>query len=687
MSVLGLVLLLALSVLSALSASAPAQAAFDGYEWESTRVYDPGAGNFAGTDVALVPLPDGSFVELHITQEANPSLPTRVIAWAGDGDTWGAMEFVDGAGDPGTPLELDAFVTPDGSVVAVWLVSENEQAVYRTSTRAPTGGWSAPVDLFVGTVGPLRRVFPTPTGGTLLWEDEATDRLNARTWEAGAWGTAVEGPGGADVLPVYRDFYGAAVRPSDGQISITYQVGTALRLTQFTPGEGWETVTTHEIATNCEVDVGVLDQYGNIAAVVTLCYLNEVLGSSGAAYDPDGDLHLWWNGRYGMTRVEGTYPNHQIVCDCTIGLRGMVVEDGDLEGRGFETVVPGTPQLPSGRSVHQVWDADGDRTVFIGGQGYAGRTINYYREGRTFADPNGSFEAPGSPQSSRSGSVSATFVSGDDILVGYQHSAPAGNLGPGGSCNTRLLRGDGVLSDFFNICFDGNTDDWSAFQEPDGSVYLGRSNGRYVDFQRWGQGGVVPPAPATLTATWPSFKYGLARTVPVAVSVGGAPASGTVRIRYGATVLVTQTLSAGGTASLPVSATALTPGSRLLTIDYLGNSTTLPATITRTASVAKAAPKVPVLAVTRKPTRRRTGTAVVRVIAPTSGLATPTGTVIVVLKNGSSTKQVARTLVGGRASFVLPRLTKGTWRVSASYRGDARYLPRVSASVAVSVTR
>ncbi|GAA1522479.1 Ig-like domain-containing protein [Nocardioides humi] len=696
-----LTLATALLLVLPLLAAPPAQADFTGYAWQTTRIYSPATGNFAAADTALVRRPDGSFVELTITQSANQALPSRVIAWSGDGASWGAMEFPDGAGEGAVPFDLEAFAAPDGSVVAVWyLPIGGVDVALRTSTRSLAGVWSPPTDLWTGDVGDLRRLFPGPAGGTVVWQDDDADVIRSRTWSGGSWAAAKIGPGG-DELPRYWADYGTAVRASDGQISVAYKAadGDHLRLAQLDPGGDWTTVTTHQIYTNCEVDVGVLDANGNIAATVTLCYRNEVTGMAGATYDPEGDLHLWWNNRYGMSYVDGLYPNYTIRCYCEQGVGGMVVADDDLDGRAFETVLPGLPKLPDGRSIHQVWDADGDRTVFVGGQGEYGRTINYYREGRTFANPNGSFQAPGTTTSSRSGFVSATFVSGDDILVGYQHSAPASNIGPGGSCNTRVLGGDGVLSDFLNACFDGNTRHWSALQAPDGSVYLGSSVARYVEFRKWVPADTPPPVAAAVGVTWPALAAGAPAAVGVTVTaVGtGQAATGTVRLRYDGTPVDTRTL-AGGAATLTLPSGVVTSGSHTLRVEYDGSGAVLAGFAQTTVTVpqvvppapvpptVKVPPRTPTVKVKKAPTPRKKGKAVVRV-PPSTGLPVPGGRVTVTLTKGAKSKQATGTLAAGAVTVTLPRLAKGKWRLSAAYAGDATYLPAVSATVKVKVTR
>lgn len=687
-------LALLLAAAPVLTAPAPAQAEYDPDATFTTETfYTAGGGNFNGRDASLALRPDGTYVAALLTPVQDTTYPETLLARPGVPGSWGPVEVITDDPDDAEPASIEVFPAPDGSVVALWQVHLDDQHVLRSAVRAPGGGWSEPAVVATGVLN-VRQLVRQATGATLVWTTSGV--LHARTWAAGTWGPERTTPA---LTPQFADSYAIADRPSDGQVTVAIADTdeNVLRIRQLDPGEDWsEPVLSHPKLSSCEVDVGVLDQYGTIKAVVTLCYQSYVTGYPGAVYAPNGDLHLWWNSWSGMNRVQGVYPNHQVVCDCTHGISGGVFPGGDLAPDGgvatglqSGALLPGMPRSVERRSFHKVWDADGDLTMFVGGLGEAGRTINAYRDGDTFADPVATFQAPGSPQSSRSGYVVDTFTSGDDILIGYQHTAPASNLGPGGSCNTRVLHADDTLSGFLGACLDGNTTDWTAVQEPDGSLAVASGAYGAFSFRRLAASAPSAPAPVApaITVTGPAPSYGAAGSVVATVTGAGVPATGTVRLRYGGTVLATSPLGPGGSATLPLGRTALPPGSRVVTVDYLGSASVLAGSASRILTVGRATPRAPAVTVPKKPTSTKPGKVRVRVAAPASGLAVPAGPVTVVLRKGGQTKHRAGTLSGGAVTLTVPKLAKGTWRLTASYAGNAWYLPRTAPAVNLKVTR
>lgn len=681
--------------LTALSPIAPATADYDGSAWTKETIYTASAGDFSARDAALAQRPDGSFVEVFLTPAQDATYPLTLLARTGGPGAWDPVEVVTDDEDDTTPYSIDAFAAPDGSVVAVWRVYLAGESVLRSATRSPGDGWSEPEDVGAGQLS-IRGVFAGPTGATLAWT-ESDNTLHSRTWTDGGWEPELTAPG---TFPSGDESYAWAARKSDGQLSVAVARDEALFVSQLNPGGDWSTpVASHQKYTFCEVDVGVPDTNGNIMAIVTLCFQNLVTGNPGAAYAPNGDLHLWWNSYAGMNHVQGIYPGYQIVCDCSHGAVGAVAAGGDLAPVGGVATL-GSGPLPAGlpktadrRSLRKVWDADGDLTMFVGGLGDYGRTINVYRAGSTFANPDATFQAPGGTTSSRSGYVSEAFVSGDDILVGYQHSAPASNLGPGGSCNSRLLSGDGTLSEPLGQCFDGNTDDYTALQAPDGSVAVATAAARYFYFSRWlateptAPDPAPVPVPASIAITGPNPTYGVAGLVRVAVAGAGVPAVGSVRLTYAGATLATVPLGADGRAELPIGRTALPPGSRTVVVDYLGSDPVLAGSAQRVLVVGKATPKAPAVKVLKRPTSKKAGKVRVTLAAPSSDLARPTGKVELILRKGSATKKKVGTLANGVTTITIPRLAKGKWKLTARYLGDARYLTRSSTTVTIKVRR
>lgn len=102
------------------------------------------------------------------------------------------------------------------------------------------------------------------------------------------------------------------------------------------------------------------------------------------------------------------------------------------------------------------------------------------------------------------------------------------------------------------------------------------------------------------------------------------------------------------------------------------------------ATPVAAAPKPPVQTVkkakvrklagtvVKAPTSKRGGRFTVRITVP-KGAAKATGKVTLKLKKGSRTRTFTGTLKNGAATIALPKLAKGTWKVTISWRGDTRY--------------
>lgn len=90
--------------------------------------------------------------------------------------------------------------------------------------------------------------------------------------------------------------------------------------------------------------------------------------------------------------------------------------------------------------------------------------------------------------------------------------------------------------------------------------------------------------------------------------------------------------------------------------------------------------------VTKAPTTKATGSYKVTVTHST-GLPTVTGKVTVTLKKGSTTKKVYGTLSSGAVTVKLPKLPKGTWKVSVAYAGSSVYVKAGATGASVVVTK
>ena len=190
----------------------------------------------------------------------------------------------------------------------------------------------------------------------------------------------------------------------------------------------------------------------------------------------------------------------------------------------------------------------------------------------------------------------------------------------------------------------------------------------------------VEQAASTTTVSAPTTAYG--RSATVTVSVTNAT-SGKVTLT-GAGVIPPKDVSSSGKATFVLPRT-LTPRSYALTAKYAGTDATSASSGTATLRVARAAAGKPVLRVTKRPSRKKAGKATITV--PTSaGLAKASGKVIVTLKLGKKAKRASGTLRNGTVSVKLPRLPKkGKWSVTATYVGDARYLPGTSRTLKIRV--
>ncbi|GAA4846371.1 hypothetical protein GCM10023221_26130 [Luteimicrobium xylanilyticum] len=193
------------------------------------------------------------------------------------------------------------------------------------------------------------------------------------------------------------------------------------------------------------------------------------------------------------------------------------------------------------------------------------------------------------------------------------------------------------------------------------------------------------PATTTVTGTAATWTYGKNGTVRVAVKGGSTTPTGEVLVRSGSKELGWTQLRGGkGTVTLAVG--SLPPGTRTLTLVYGGDAYHKASHASLRVTVRKAAPKATV-SVTKAPTSRAKGSARVTVSPAVRGLPGPTGKVTVTLKKGKTTWTATRTLSKGHVAVTLPKLTKGTWKVTATYQGDTRYGPATVTGKAVRVTR
>jgi predicted transcriptional regulator len=163
-------------------------------------------------------------------------------------------------------------------------------------------------------------------------------------------------------------------------------------------------------------------------------------------------------------------------------------------------------------------------------------------------------------------------------------------------------------------------------------------------------------------------------TATVTPTSGSGTPTGTVTFKDGATTLGTGTLNASGQASFTIS--SLSAGSHSITAVYGGDSnftgSTSPA-LTQTV-VGQAGTST---ALSSSPNPSTFGQAVTftATVTPTSGSATPTGTVT--FADGATTLGTG-TLSGGQATFTTSSLSAGNHTITATYGGDAGFTPSTS---------
>jgi hypothetical protein len=89
-------------------------------------------------------------------------------------------------------------------------------------------------------------------------------------------------------------------------------------------------------------------------------------------------------------------------------------------------------------------------------------------------------------------------------------------------------------------------------------------------------------------------------------------------------------------------------------------------------------------AIAKAATRTKAGTYKVTVTSA-SGAAKATGTVRVTLKKGKATKVLSGRLTRGTVTLKLPKLARGTWKVTIAWQGDARHLASSATGAAVKI--
>lgn len=117
-------------------------------------------------------------------------------------------------------------------------------------------------------------------------------------------------------------------------------------------------------------------------------------------------------------------------------------------------------------------------------------------------------------------------------------------------------------------------------------------------------------------------------------------------------------------------------------------TTTRPTTTTRTTppKATKAGAGTVKVALVTRPTSKKGGRYTVS-IAAARGKAAVGGKVTIKLKKGSVTKTITAKLVKGKATFTLPKLAKGTWKVTITWPGNTTYKPLSKPAASIKVIK
>jgi hypothetical protein len=253
---------------------------------------------------------------------------------------------------------------------------------------------------------------------------------------------------------------------------------------------------------------------------------------------------------------------------------------------------------------------------------------------------------------------------------------------------------------------------WGSASSP-GSVAGGAAAVRALDVFFGGlPGGVV----STRTVTADPVPYGTAPTIRIAIAnEHGRKPAGNVSLvvrQGGATVASATTAVSSDAASftLPI----LAAGTYDFSLSYAGDDQIAGFTETGSLTVSPAevgppaepvvtppvvvpAPATPITitrvkaskvagAVSKAPTSRKAGKYKVTITTP-AGLSKATGKVTIKLKKGKATKTITGTLKGGTVTVSVPKLARGTWKVTVSWPGDSTYLAGSATGASIKVKR
>lgn len=168
------------------------------------------------------------------------------------------------------------------------------------------------------------------------------------------------------------------------------------------------------------------------------------------------------------------------------------------------------------------------------------------------------------------------------------------------------------------------------------------------------------------------------------VVAGGPATTGTAIVelrRAGAATKTVSTPIANGAGALTIP--PLATGAWQLWAGYSGSVSYNAKPLTNLGTLSIVIPRTKVVTsfgIRRKPTSKKTGTAVIRA-RPPAGMPAVTGYVRAsFVKKGHKTRYTKRKVLksGGWVTVSVPKLAKGTWRVYVTYYGSSRYIPQAA---------
>lgn len=186
-------------------------------------------------------------------------------------------------------------------------------------------------------------------------------------------------------------------------------------------------------------------------------------------------------------------------------------------------------------------------------------------------------------------------------------------------------------------------------------------------------------------ATLPTpTKAGTGSIAVDSVVAGGPATTGTATVELRRAGAATKTLStpiANGAGALTIP--PLATGAWQLWAGYSGSASYNAQPLTNLGTLSIVIPKTKVVTsfgIRRKPTSKKTGTAVIRA-KPPAGMPAVTGYVRAsFVKKGHKTRYTKRKVLksGGWVTVSVPKLAKGTWKVYVTYYGSSRYIPQAA---------